>query len=301
MSTPYGTWINEHTPGFDDAAAPKNPLIADGTGYRDEYFAETNFLFSNVGFEGKDGPWGVLEGTVAADSWKVVSHVRKGEIVDGVFSGIAAGAALASIGPDPFGFVGGQIAGWMLEHVEPLRKSLDALWGNADMVEAYAETWKNISTELTEVGAAWRAAVDTEVAEWNGLAAQAYRARVATLSDQVGGAAGVAAALAAMVEKTAKIVDAVRSMVSEVLAALAGALIGYTIELALSLGSAAPLVAAQAFFRITAESVKVAALMAKLTKACTDMLPYRVAVGKIITELLGTEEPGGAEPQAAPA
>ncbi|NEW42589.1 hypothetical protein GV794_24780 [Nocardia cyriacigeorgica] len=300
MSTPYGTWINEHTPGFDDAAAPKNPLIADGTDYRDEYFAETNFMFSNVGFEGKDGPWGVLEGTVAADAWKIVSNIRKGEITDAVFSGISTGITAAGAVGDPFGFVGGQIAGWMLEHVEPLRKCLDGLWGNPDMIEAYSETWKNISTELTEIAAAWRTAVDTEVAEWNGLTAQAYRARVATLTDNVGGAAGVAAALATTVEQTAKIIDAIRTLVSEILTALAGALIGYTIELAISLGTAAPLVAAQAMFRIGAETAKVSTLMAKLANALLDFKPFEVALGKIVTELLGTEEPG-AEPQAAPA
>ncbi|TLG08680.1 hypothetical protein FEK35_17150 [Nocardia cyriacigeorgica] len=300
MSTPYGTWINEHTPGFDDAAAPKNPLIADGTDYRDEYFAETNFMFSNVGFEGKDGPWGVLEGTVAADAWKIVTNVRKGEIVDAVFSGISTGTTVVGAIGDPFGFVGGQIAAWMLEHVEPLRKSFDALWGNPDMIEAYSETWKNISTELTEICSAWRSAVDSEVAEWNGLAAQAYRARVATASDQLGGAAGVAAALAATVEKTAKIVEAVRTLVAEILTALAGALIGYTIELAISLGTAAPFVAAQAMFRISTETVKVSVLMASLLEALRDLTPYKVALGTIITELLGTEEPG-AELQAAPA
>ncbi|MET8876594.1 hypothetical protein [Nocardia sp. NPDC004604] len=39
---------------------------------------------------------------------------------------------------DPFGFVGDQIAGWMLTHSEPYRKILDAMGGNDEMVTGYA-------------------------------------------------------------------------------------------------------------------------------------------------------------------
>lgn len=291
MATEIGEWLNEHQPGFDDDAPPEgNDLVAEDTNYREEYYQEDLFLYSNIGLEGKDGPWGYLEGTVAYDAWKVVSDFRKDATLDAALGAIGAGATIAEAFVDPFAFVGSQIYGWMLEHVEPLRKAFDALMGNPDMVTAYAQTWSNIAGELTDVGAAWQRAVEQELAEWSGQTAVAYRNYAATMIDHIGAAGGAAATLAAIMDKTGKIVDTVKSMVQGILAALAGALFSWTLELLATGGAAAPVVAAQATARIAAESVKISTLVTKLVDILTDMAPYKEALVSILDILLAPAE-----------
>ncbi|MGI5220795.1 WXG100 family type VII secretion target [Nocardia sp. CA-290969] len=295
MSNPVGRWLNETLPGMGDEAPPEgNPLIADGTNFREQYFQETAFFYSNVGFAGEDGPWGVLEGTLAFDAWKVVSDFNKQEWVDTVFGAINVGATVYGAFGDPFGFVGAQIAGWMLDHVEYLRRTFDALAGNPEMVEAYAQTWTKIAEELTAIGGDWQAAIDKDLGTWSGETATAYRNYAATSIDHIKAAGAAGATLASMTEQAAKIVDAVRSMVRDILVALAGALIGWTIELAISCGTAAPVVAVAAMTRITAESVKISALLAKLGMALKDMAPFRTALAAILNELNGSEEAAAA-------
>lgn len=297
MANQVGDWLNETLPGFGDAAAPEgNPLIAEGTNFREQYFQETVFTFSNIGFEGEEGPWGVLEGTLAYDAWKVVSDFNKQDFLSGVLGGIDVGATVVGAYMDPFGFVGAQIAGWMLDHCEYLRRTFDALAGNPEMVEAYAETWTNIAEELTAIGGDWQTALDRDIAAWSGETANAYRGYAATAIDHIKAAGGAAATLATMTEKAAKIVDAVRTLVHDILVALAGALIGWTIELGLSLGTAAPVVAIAAAGRITAESVRVATLVTKLGIALKDMAPFRDAVLAILDTLTAPEEAAAPAP-----
>lgn len=291
MANQVGDWLNENLPGFGDEAAPEgNPLIAEGTNFREQYFQETLFTFSNVGLHGEDGPWGVLEGTLAFDTWKMVSDFRKEDYLGSAFGLADVGLTAWGACTDPFGFVGSQIAGWMLEHVEYLRRCFDALAGNPEMVEAYADTWTEIAKELTAIGAAWKTAVDQEITSSSGETATAYRNYAATAIDRIEAAGAAAACLATMTEKAQKIVDAVRTMVQDILVALAGALIGWTIELGLSLGTAAPVVAFAAANRITVESVRVSVLLTKLGMALKDMTPVRHALAAILDEITGSEE-----------
>jgi hypothetical protein len=286
MANQVGDWLNESLPGMGDEAAPEgNPLIAEGTNFREQYFQETLFTFSNIGTAGEEGPWGVLEGTLAYDAWKVVSDFNKGEGLDAAFGLVDAGITVVAAWADPFGFAGSQIAGWMLDHCEYLRRTFDALAGNPEMVEAYAQTWTKIAEELTAIGGDWQTSIDQDIAAWSGETAIAYRNYAATSIDHIKAAGAAAAGLAAMTEKASKIVEAVRTMVYDILVALAGALIGWTIELGLTLGTAAPVVAFAAVSRITAESVRISVLVAKLGKALTDMAPFRDALLTIVEEL----------------
>ncbi|MEU1983992.1 hypothetical protein [Nocardia sp. NPDC019395] len=291
MATEIGQWLNENHPGFNDEEPPEgNELIEDGTNYREEYFQEDAIVYSNIGLAGEDGPWGVLEGTIAFDAWKVVSDFNKDAYFDAAIGALGTVTTGIEAFVDPFAFVGSQIAGWMLEHVEPARKTLDSLMGNPDMVEAYAKTWGNISKELTSVGSDWKTAVDKEIATWSGETAVAYRNFATTLIDQINAAGGAAATLASIMDKAAKIVDAVRSMVQSILTALAGALVSWTIELAVTCGGAAPVVAAQATTRIATTMAKLSLLVSKMVKVLLDVGPYKEALAAILNTLLAPEE-----------
>ncbi|MFI6169522.1 hypothetical protein ACIBCN_22260 [Nocardia sp. NPDC051052] len=294
MSTQIGKYINENMLGVgldDDAKPADNDLIADGTDFRDEYFQETLFPYHHIGLSTDDsGVPEVLKGTTAGDAWQTYADLNGANLLDGLLGAGGVGLDVWEMFTDPFGYVGSQIAGWMLEHVEPYRKVLDGLAGNADMVKAYADSWANISKALTGVSTDWQTAVQTDTAKWTGAAATAYRNRATEMTDHISAAGGVAASMSELIAKAKEIVGAIRGLVGDILASLAGALIAYTLELALSLGAAGPLVAAQVLQRIGRDGLKITQLLAKLRSALADLMPYVQQIGGVILKLLAPKE-----------
>ncbi|UAK32368.1 hypothetical protein K8O92_32595 [Nocardia asteroides] len=175
MSTTIGDWLNENTPGFDDRKKAENtPLIAERTDYREEYFQETVFWMHDIGLKQDQETRlpGILSGTIAGDAWEAYANFLNAKTFEAITRGIAVGATVADAGLDPFGFVGDQIAGWMLTHVEPYRKVLDALAGNDKMVGAYSESWNRIAKELADMSTTWQAGLEADIAMSTVLAAQ---------------------------------------------------------------------------------------------------------------------------------
>jgi hypothetical protein len=292
VSTTIGDWINENTPGFDDRKKPENnPLIAEGTDYREEYFQETVFWMHDIGLKQDQETRlpGVLSGTIAGDAWEAYANFRNAKTFEAITGGIAVGATVADAGFDPFGFVGDQIAGWMLTHVEPYRKVLDGLAGNDKMVGAYSESWNRIAKELTDMSTTWQSGLEADIATWTGSAGDAYRTRATDLIDQIAGAGGVAATLGEIMDTVSKIVKAFRKMVQDILTSLAGALIGYTVELAASLGAAGPHVAAAVVARIGRDGLKISKLLLDMASAFKDVQTLTQAVAAVIYALLGKE------------
>jgi hypothetical protein len=116
-------------------------------------------------------PASVSDEFVKAAGWeKGLTAVEAGEeIGDGIAKGdwakVALGGAGAGLdmlcaGTDPIGYVSGQLASWMMEHLEPLRKVLHGLTGEPEMIKAYAASWAHISEELGAVSAGYAAAAE---------------------------------------------------------------------------------------------------------------------------------------------
>ncbi|MEU2254413.1 hypothetical protein ABZ540_14725 [Nocardia xishanensis] len=298
MSTQIGNWFNEHTAGFDDEKKPAdNPLIANGTDYREEYFQESVFFLSDVGLKQDEETKlpGFLNGTIAGDAWEAYANFRNGKTLEAITGGVAAGVTAFDAVKDPFGFAGEQIAGWMLTHAEPYRKVLDALAGNDEMVKAYSESWTNIANELTSVSETWKTSLDQDIATWTGSAGDSYRNHATDMIDQVLGAGGVAASLGEAMQIVADIVKVFRKMVQDILASLLGALIGYTIELALTLGGGTAHVIASVYGRFARDGFKISMLLVEMASAFKDVNTLMQAVMGVIDALLGKQN----QPQTA--
>ncbi|MEU2176638.1 YbaB/EbfC family nucleoid-associated protein [Nocardia sp. NPDC019219] len=123
----------------------------------------------------------------------------------------------------------------------------------------------------------------------SGSAGDAYRNRATDLIDQIAGAGGVAATLGEIMDTASKIVKAFRKMVQDILTSLAGAMIGYTLELAASLGAAGPHVAAAVIARIGRDGLKISTLLLDMAKAFKDVQTLTQAVAAVIYALLGKE------------
>lgn len=298
MATEFGEWLNRNSPGFNDDPAPENTgdLVADGTNYRDEYFQEDAVVLSGIGLDREDGgPWSVLEGTLAADIWESVAKLQNGEAVDGAFGAAEVGYTVYGIPNDVFAFLGTQIVGWMLEHVEPHRRTLDALCGSHEIVEAYAQSWRNISNECLSISSDWQKAVDDELAGWGGATANAYRDHAARMVDRLSAAGGAAVALAATVQKAAKVVEAVRTLVQDIVTSLLGALIGYSVELAITRGASACSLVGRVLNRISNDARRITGLVTRLVDALKDFVPYTKAIKTVVEALtMPPEEPAPA-------
>ncbi|KAF0847293.1 WXG100 family type VII secretion target [Nocardia caishijiensis] len=323
--TAVGTFLNEHSvlPGtvdtFDDAPAPDNDLLADGTNYRDTYYQETNFLFSNVGvprIEDKDGGTeanaGILKGTLQGDTFengyglynafanggstteKIDAITKAGSTaadwssaVQTFGKAIKGTSALAKF--DPFNFIGSQLMSWMLEHVEPMRKSLDSITGNPDMVQAYSDSWKKIADHLTTTAGELAAAVDTGIGQWTGCAAEAYRARATELASTIAEKAAVAQILADCNKSMKSIVETVRGIVVEILSSLAGMLLEMTAILIASAGTASPALIARALADISLATMSVGRMLIKLAEALVSTKTLAQSAVQLVRGVAGVE------------
>lgn len=289
-----GRWLNESPyspvlPGqidtFDDAAAPDNDLLVDEVDYRNTYYQETLTVLSNTGAPQREGsdPQ-ILNGTILGDAFETVNGAGANPIgaaqdawgvardvldVYGSVRDFRAGQTLAFF--DPFNFLGGQLMGWMLEHVEPLRKSLDSVSGNPDMVQAYSQSWAKISERLAEIAETWGGAIAPGTAGWAGAAGDAYRDHAQALVARVTALAGLADVLAQVNEAMSGLVEAVRSAITDVLADLAGVLAEITAILIVSGGTATPALIARALLGISTAGLTISQLLLRLAAEIVDL------------------------------
>ncbi|MFC6012067.1 WXG100 family type VII secretion target [Nocardia lasii] len=302
-----GRFLNENTlafPGnadtFDDGPAPDNDLLTveDGSvDFRDTYYQEGNPFLSSVGLpevKDKDGKQevdsGIFKGTIHGDTLENGYGLYQALTTDAsvldrteaiakaaitgrdwydaattIGKAVKGGSALAKF--DPFNFLGSQLMSWMLEHVEPMRKSLDSISGNPDMVQAYSDAWGNIAQHLRTTATEWAAALDTGIGGWVGCAADAYRTRATELTGQIAEKAAIAEVLSKCNEGMTRVVETVRAIIIEILSSLAGMLAEATAILIVSGGTATPGLIARALLDISLAMTSVGSLLVELGKS----------------------------------
>lgn len=269
----------------DVDASTDNPLVDQGSDLRNNYAQDLN-PFENMGAPGEDGP-GFMQGVTAFEAgWAIAEGIDSGDWMVAVSGAIALGLDVASAAMDPIAYVAGQLFSWMLEHIEPARAALHALAGNPDMVKSYAQSWTNIENEMTAVGQEYQAASQNEAPSWTGDGATAYRDKAAGVAGICGGAAGAAHGIATLTMGMAEVVGGVRTAVRDILSSVAGALVSWAIELACSLGTATPVVVAQATSKIAQVCRTVADLMKALGKALTDATLLLVTLRDVLDGLI---------------
>ncbi|WP_280262129.1 hypothetical protein [Nocardia wallacei] len=294
-----GKWLNESSvanaglgvaglpTNFDDEARPDNDLIDEATDYRNTYYQEDATVLGNLGLpemgkeengERADGNAGVFKGTPIGDGFEAVDAWAGGDKYQAGLKAWAATAALVDVAKigldinrgihlaklDPFNLVGGLLMGWMLEHVEPLRKTLDSLAGNPDMVKAYSKSWENISKELGKVAEGWVNEVGAGTQEWVGQTGDAYRTKADSINAAIVQQAGTAESLGKINEKISDLVDGVRGIITEILNTLAGMLVEIAAILVASAGTASPALIARAVFGISGAATKMSTVLAQL-------------------------------------
>lgn len=228
-------------------------------------------------------------GFVKGDGWeKGLTAIEAGEEIGaGIKSGdwIEAGLGVAGVALDaasatfdPIGYAAGQLTSWMLEHLEPLRKVLHGLTGEPNMVKGYAASWEHIAERMSSVSEDYLAALERDTKSWTGDAATGYRDHAEHIASLAEATSVAATTLATSAEMASELVVGVRTMVRDMIAALVGWLVNAVIELAASLGAAAPLVIEQSLLEIARTSGRVAKVLIKLGHTISKLAVYLVAL-----------------------
>lgn len=185
------------------------------------------------------------------DATALVDAIESGDWKDQALTGTVAALDVISLILDPLGSLASLGAEWLMEQVEPLRRWLDDLAGNADVIASHVESWKNIAQQKLEWSDRLRTAVEDDLAEWRGEAADAYREKIQHGVNAAAGLAGTAFAMAAATEAAGVLVattrDIVRGLIAEAAATLAVRVPQWCAEAGLAtvtLGATAPLVVA---------------------------------------------------------
>lgn len=266
-------------------AGTEEPLVDPNTD-PDNYYAEDRQdgdPFANMGAPDAESGTGFMTGVTAFEAgWAIADGIDSGDWKVAVSGLIAGGLDVAGAVTDPIGYVAGQVISWMLEHIEPAREALNELAGNPDMVKAYSQSWTNIEEEMTAVGSELRSEAPRGTVTWQGDAGDAYRKKAEALSGLYGGTAGVAHGIAKLTMSMAEVVNGVRTAVRDLIASIAGSLVSWTIELLASLGTATPLVVAQATSAIARVVTKVGLLLKSLGKALFSALDLLVVLRDLL-------------------
>jgi uncharacterized protein YukE len=240
-----------------------NPLIDSGTDVHNIYHQHP----SSLGDEFVTGG-GWEKGLTAVESGEEIGDgIAKGDWAKVALGGVGAGLDMLCAATDPIGYFSGQLASWMMEHLEPLRKILHALTGEPEMIRAYAATWANISEEMGSVSADYAAAAEGTSWGWRGPASEAYRSQAHHVANLIKTAGGAADTLKTAATMAGELVAGIRITVRDLIAALVGELVDLTVEELGTVGLATPAVAAQATEEIARATSRIGKLLVKLKEA----------------------------------
>lgn len=212
------------------------------------------------------------------DGHSVVSDISNHSWVALGLESIPTAVDAASLAIDPIGTIISMGAGWLLDHINPLKKWLDELAGNKDAVTALGETYQNIAGRLSDEHSyiANRLAADLEGLESEFLGT--HRDLSHETNDFVSFLSTSASATGSALDKLAILVDAVHGIVRDAIAQLVGTIASALIEEACTLGLGTGAVIGQV-------TDKVATLSARVSKFVDDLAKTIPALGKLIKAL----------------
>jgi hypothetical protein len=168
-------------------------------------------------------PWDNWEGAGASSSLADLNAALTAEHPDPLqiaFTG--AGALLDGLDAVMYPLDGLATSGigWLIEHIWWLHEPLDALAGDPTQITAQAQTWHNVATQLNTVAARYRGEITGGAPDWDGGAADAYRAAVADYTARLESAAGMAERLSSVILLSGAGVAATRSWIRDEIAEL---------------------------------------------------------------------------------
>jgi hypothetical protein len=251
-----------------------NPLVAQET-------PEGRFI------EGSGEPGGWATGIGIAESVNDVKSLN--DESSWVEAGLAYGGMAmeaVSLAVDPIGTLLSYGVSWLIEHVQPLKEALDWFAGNPDGVQAYGQTWKNVSKAVGEAAKQYSDAVKGDTAQWTGAAGDAYRKQAAEKGEALTGAAELAGTISTVVTVMGAVVQFVREFVRDIVAECIAKLITYALEALCTFGLGTPVIVAQATAFISKTVSRIMEIVQKLTKTISNVAPKLAKMAEAFGDIM---------------
>lgn len=197
------------------------------------------------------GETDVLAGTgMAEDISALTSSLAGGDWVESGLHAISVGLGGVGAAVDPVGAIVAAGAGWAMEHLEPMRTWLDELAGDPPAVMADSARLRDASGQVTTVAEHLRRSAASHVGWMEGQAVEGcmrFTHDTARATDQF---AALLQAGASAMQLASGVVDAVRGLVRDVLAEVVGMATSSAVTVALTAGTATPVIAARFGYKI---------------------------------------------------
>jgi hypothetical protein len=245
---------------------------------------------------------------IAEDIADLTSAYERGDWIDGLIGGFGTTMDALAYVFDPVGSLVASGIAWAIEQIKPVSDVLDWLAGDPDQIVAYAQTWRNIATSMSQAATDYAEAVDREIASWTGAAADAYRrlandhcGRLSTLGMAIG-------LLGTFVEGAGLVVSLLRGIVRDAIATFVSILIVRAPEwiaiTAGTIGIASPWVVGQIGSLVGEWATKIARLLKAMINTIRRVMPMKHQLGEAIEALgHGSQTPAAAhsDPRGSPA
>ncbi|PZM95323.1 MAG: hypothetical protein DIU79_07675 [Actinobacteria bacterium] len=209
-------------------------------------------------------------GLSLAESFQgVYQAVNSGSWVNQLLAGGAFAAEVVSTILDPFSALLANGLGWAMEYFEPLREMLDQLAGNPDQVTAHAETWNNISGELSSIASDLQDGLASDIPDWQGDAATSYHMMMINNVDALGGLSVLASTMASATQAAGNLVAFTRDIVRDLIADLVARVIVWALEALLVF--TIPVVASQIAAAVSKWAGRISSYLTALIESLTNL------------------------------
>lgn len=222
---------------------------------------------------------------IAEDIELLAAGIDDGSWIDGTIGTAGLGLDTLALVVDPGGVLLQYGAAWMIEHVEPLTEALDWLAGDPAAIAGNADTWRTVAADLATQAAEIERSVRAELPEWQGAAAEDYRAWSADQQGALSALSRAAETLASITEGAGTLVATVRLMVRDAIATVVSRLIVYAAEELASFGAATPVVVDQVTALVGSWAARIARWLRALIQSFRNLAPIIRRLSDLIEEL----------------
>ncbi len=227
-----------------------------------------------------------LAGTgLLEDLSSTAKAIENKDWVGAALGGFATTMGSVAAAMDPLGTLIAWGAGWLIDHLEPLKGWLNDLTGDAGAVAGFAQTWGNVAGRLQQEATFLTSRVTAELSGMKGEAVTAYRAYAKDLAAHIGGMQQASAAVAGGLQVASTIVQVVHELVRDTLAQIVGTLSSAILQAVVSFGTLIPKVCADVSARVAALAGRIGTTVKAVVEAMGRLKALVTKLGETMANL----------------
>ncbi|QUQ67923.1 hypothetical protein [Kutzneria sp. CA-103260] len=160
-----------------------------------------------------------------SDVANTAKDLANGDALGVAMDGAASAMDTLGVIEDPLGSLLSAGIGWLIEHLDFLRKPLDLLAGNPGEIAAQAATWTNIGAEMKKIGEDYQKSIGADVPQWKSAAGDSYRAKGKELAESLSAFAEAADGAAGGITLGGVLVGTERGIIRDLISTFVGKMI----------------------------------------------------------------------------